>query len=284
MVAPRTTRVTALAAGTFGLLVIAALVLVVTPKNPGAPIAVEASTTLVDSSSANSPAGNSAGNSADMGSAALGIGGLSTLSTGELSTTTIVADVLAALATPVGDGSYAIVTMKSLAGQRDGMVVFRLLSGDIVIGEIMFEFDDAVLVSIPTTQTPHAIATDKPHRSDMVTVMSETPVDMAFAEVAQADVPEGTPVVDDEGALVGLCSKRDDGTTEVIEVDQVPVDPADLPPASPPDGSIGDGVAESIGDGVAESTGDGVAESTGDGVAESTGDGVATSDDPTTQP
>ena len=52
---------------------------------------------------------------------------------------------------------------------------------------------------------------------------------MAFAEVALADVPEGTPIVDDEGALVGLCSKRDDGTTEVIEIDQVPVDPTDIP-------------------------------------------------------
>lgn len=230
MVAPRTARVTALAAGTFGLLVVAALVLVVTPRNLGAPIAVGASTTLSDSFS-----GDSAGD-ADLGSAALGIGGLSTLATGELSTTTTVAVVLAALATPVGDGSYAIVTMKSLAGQQGGTVVFRLRSGDTATGEIMWEFDDAALVSIPTTQTPHAIATAKPRHSDMVTVMSDTPVAMSFAEVAQADVPEGTPIVDDEGALVGLCSKRDDGTTEVIEVievteidriDPVPADPAE---------------------------------------------------------
>jgi hypothetical protein len=209
-----------LAAGTFGLLVVAALVLVVTPRNLGAPIAVEASTTLADNSSAGV---------ADFGSAALGIGGLTTLTTGELPTTTTVAALLAALATPVGDGSYAIVTMKSLAGQRDGMVVFRLRSGDTATGQIMLEFDDAALVSIPTTQTPHAIATDKPHQSDMVTVMSDTPVDMRFAEVARADVPEGTPIVDGEGALVGLCSRRDDGTTEVIEIDQVPIEPGSMP-------------------------------------------------------
>jgi hypothetical protein len=215
-----------LAAGTFGLLVVAALVLVVTPRNLGAPIAVEASTTLAGSS----PAG-----AADLGSAALGIGGLTTLTPGELSPTTTVAALLAALATPVGDGSYAIVTVKSLAGQRDGMVVFRLRSGDTATGQIMLEFDDAALVSIPTTQTPHAIATDKPHHSDMVTVMSDTPVDMKFAEVAQADVPEGTPIVDDEGALVGLCSRRDDGTTEVIEVieiDQVSIDPGSSVPTT----------------------------------------------------
>ncbi len=227
VVAPRTTRVTALAAGTFGLLVVAALVLVVTPTNLGAPIAVGASTTLADSFSAGNPVGD-----ADLGSAALGIGGLNTLATGELSTTTTVAAVLAALATPVGDGSYAIVTMKSLAGQRGGTVLFRLRSGDTATGEIMWELDDAALLSIPTAQTPHAIATDKPHHSDMVTVMSDTPVDMAFAEVTKADVPEGTPIVDDEGALVGLCSKRDDGTTavievtEVIEIDHAPVDPS----------------------------------------------------------
>lgn len=228
IVAPRTTRVTALAAGTFGLLVVAALVLVITPTDLGAPIAIGASTTLADNFSASKPAGNPAGD-ADLGLAALGIGGLSTPATGELSTTTTVTLVLAALATPVGDGSYGIVTMKSLAGQQGRTVVFRLRSGDTATGEIMWEFDDAALVSIPTTQTPHAIATDKPHQSDMVTVMSDTPVDMAFAEVAQADVPEGTPIVDGEGALVGLCSKRDDGTTEVIEIDQVPVDPTDIP-------------------------------------------------------
>ncbi len=119
--------------------------------------------------------------------------------------------------------------MKSLAGQSEGTVVFRLRSGDTATGR------DLVRVSrmlrwcrYPTAQTPHAIATDKPHRSDMVTVMSDTPVDMSFADVAHADVPEGTPIIDDEGALVGLCSRRDDGTTEVIEVDQVPVDPADI--------------------------------------------------------
>ena len=206
---------------------IATLVLVVTPRNLGAPFAVGASTTLAD----NGPTDRSS-DITDLGSAAIGIGGLGTLTPSELSTTTTVAAMLAALATPVGDGSYAIVTMKSLEGQRGGTVVFRFRSGDTVTGEIMLELNNAALVSIPTAQTPHAIATDKPRYSDMVTVMSDTPVDMAYAEVAQADVPEGTPIVDGEGALVGLCSKRDDGTTEVIdviEIDQVPVDTAEVP-------------------------------------------------------
>jgi len=217
-VAPRTTRVTALAAGTFGLLVVAALVLVVTPRNLGAPIAVEASTTLDDLARRDLARNDPAIAVPDVVSAAIGIGAQSSITSFSITTTTVAA-ILAALATPVGDGSYAVMTAKSLAGQSEGMVEFRLLSGDTITGPIMFEFDNATVVSIPTPQTPHVVATNQPLHSDTVTVMAETPMDMAFGEVAGVDVPEGTPIIDGEGALVGLCSKNDNGTTDVIEVD-----------------------------------------------------------------
>lgn len=280
VVAPRTTRVTALAAGTFGLIIVAALVLVVTPRDQRAPIAVSATTLQLGDFTSVAGAGlalpSSLGlDAADTGvlSAPIGITGpngtgqavatipttiptavttittvttvtavnsVTTVVSSELAITptsitpvsvtpTTIAAILAALATPVGDGRYALVTTKSIGGQRSGTVSFRLRSGDTATGEIIFELNDTVVVAMPIWHTAHAIASEPPGHADMVTVMSDTPVDMAFGDIARADVPEGTPVIDGEGDLVGLCSKRDDGTTAVIDVAEVGDDLSDIP-------------------------------------------------------
>lgn len=236
VIAPRTTRVTALAAGTFGLLVVAALVLVVTPRHQGAPIAIGSSTTSLSDFAvettvrSTSIASVGLNRAVDLISAAVGITDSNTSTTIETSTT--IAAVLAALATPVGDGSYAIVTVKALGGQRSGMVLFRLQSGDTATGRIIFELDDAAVVAMPNARTPHAIASELPGQTDMVTLMSEVPVAILFADIGRADVPEGTPVIDGNGGLVGLCSKRADGTTLLIDLGEVPTDFGDVPPST----------------------------------------------------
>ncbi len=215
--APRTTRVTALAAGTFSLLALAALVLVVTPRG-GSPIAVGSSTTLFGSAAGStSPRATvrSAGVADISESSVIGIAAPISATSG----TTPAA--LAALATPIGDGSLAVVTARSLAGQRAGLVSLRLRSGATATGQIVAQYDDKTLVAMEPTEYGHRIARVSPKSHDMVTVMDDTPRVMPYSDVAHMDMPEGTAIVDSDGELVGLCSRAADGSMYVVAVDEL---------------------------------------------------------------
>ena len=58
-----------------------------------------------------------------------------------------------------------------------------------------------------------------PRSNEMVTVLTSPPFTVPLREIAELDVEEGTAVLDRTEALIGLCSRADDGTVHLIEVD-----------------------------------------------------------------
>jgi hypothetical protein len=77
-------------------------------------------------------------------------------------------------------------------------------------------------VSITGGGNGHEIASTPPDPNDIVTVLAEPPVTIAFAALTTLDAREGTPVLDDDGELIGLCSQRhgagDDQPITLIDV------------------------------------------------------------------
>jgi hypothetical protein len=112
------------------------------------------------------------------------------------------------LATPIGDGRFALVTRESLSGSDDTIIDVRLPSGRMSAGSIVTASEDAVVVALAVTEPGHLIAPDRPADSDMVTVMASPPITVAYDDVDTLAVEEGTAVVDDDGHLVGICSRR----------------------------------------------------------------------------
>ena len=193
---PRSTRTFALATGSLGLVALGVFVLVMTPSRDGAPIAVSATTAA-------------AVTSADAETAAPTVAAIRRP----------VADVTgAALATPIGDGDYAVAVRSSVERSVDDLVQVVLPSGRTVAGSIVVENADTVLVHLTVNEPGHRIAERRPRDRDMVTVLASPPVDVAFSDVDDLDVADGTAVVDAEGGLVGLCRRSDDGT-KVLMVD-----------------------------------------------------------------
>lgn len=175
-------RVFALVTGTMGLLAVGVLLLTVTPPKQDSPIALSASTTLVRSASPTSGP------------------------TGALVNPGAPADE--ALATPIGDGRLALVTRAALGEQRGTTVSVRLTSGRVGLVEVVDRSDGAlVLVALPAGEAGHPIADELPDADEIVTVLASPPITVPFADVATLEVEEGTPVFDQEGALVGLCSR-----------------------------------------------------------------------------
>lgn len=128
----------------------------------------------------------------------------------------------AALATPLDDG-LAVVTARSVWGHGEGDTVSVMFaSGESTLAEILAMFERSVVIALdaePTDQPGHELA-DEPLEADAtVTVLLDPPIDIALSELPGLAAPEGTPVLDDEGALVGLCTLADDGTTALALVD-----------------------------------------------------------------
>jgi hypothetical protein len=178
-------RLFAITTGSIGLLAVGMLMLAVTPGRSVAPIAISATTTPVT----NGPV-------ALRGRAE-------------------------ALATPIGEGRYALVTAIDLAddqggdpaGARVGSAVDVSVPGGRrhearVVGRV----GDTVVVELDVPEPGPRIAEDQPASHEVVTVLAEPPVTVVLDDLDSLDVAEGTAVLDDEGDLVGLCSGHEDGT------------------------------------------------------------------------
>lgn len=112
------------------------------------------------------------------------------------------------LATPIGDGRFALVTRASVSNSTSSVIDVRLPSGRMSVGSIVTASTDTVVVALATVELGHAIADHRPDDHDMVTVMASPPVTVAYDDVDTLVVDEGTPVIDDDGHLVGICSRR----------------------------------------------------------------------------
>lgn len=214
-------RVMALATGTAGLVGVAVMILALTPRPLDAPIAISATTTAASSAlTGGSPAAPvpAAGASTD-GPAALAARGVTaappTASAPGPATSAV-------LATPIGDEGLALIT-PAAGDPDDGRVIeVQLPSGRLDSGEVVGRVGAAWVVLLDHAETGHQLAARAPAAGEMVTVLVKPPVTVAYADIDTLDIAEGVAVLDGDGRLVGLCSRRTgDGRVEVVEVVEV---------------------------------------------------------------
>jgi hypothetical protein len=131
------------------------------------------------------------------------------------------------IVTPIGDGFSGVVTAAAISSAveaRDGAARSEDITAVLATGEPVpvrvpssttdpegaVDDDGLVVVELAEwTAGAMAVAPDLPEVDDMVVVLTDPPVRVPLARVAEVGAPDGTPVVDDHGDLVGLCS--DDG-------------------------------------------------------------------------
>ena len=215
--APSGTRLFATVTGSVGLLAVGLLVLMVAPDRSSAPLTVSATTI---------PGAVTPGRLT--GVAAIGRFASDHHPTSDGAPVRI----NPALATPVGDGRSALMTRES-ARHREGSFDVRLTSGAVVSAAVVDTSDDGVVVvTIATSDQAHEIAGAPPQPDDIVTVLADPPVTVTFGSIDGMELAEGTPVLDSDGALVGICTRTGDGPV-VLDVtgrggpsDDGPAEPA----------------------------------------------------------
>lgn len=193
-----TTRTFALTTGMLGLVALGVLILVVTPRSQDAPIAITATT---------SPAPAVVESGVESSVVASVRNTLSTIGGG------------IAVATPIGDGEFAVMTRAATPAPPGSRIDVLVPSNGVVAGEIVDEHGGALLVRLAEHVPGHAVAERRPESHATVTVMSDPPVEVSLSEVAGLDVREGTAVFDDAGELVGLCTRdRISGRRMIVDV------------------------------------------------------------------
>lgn len=197
-VVQRSTRGFAIATGSIGVVALGVLMILVTPPAQDAPVAVSATTSPPATPSALRP-------------------------TSSRTATPVAARAVPhELATPIGDGHLALMTAPGATIRRGAEFDVQLTNGPVVTAVVNGTAPGVVVVSIASGGSGHDIAPERPDPDDIVTVLAEPPVTIAFAALTTLDAREGTPVLDDDGDLVGLCSQRhgagDDQPITLIDV------------------------------------------------------------------
>jgi hypothetical protein len=144
------------------------------------------------------------------------------------------------LVTPLGQAGWGVTTMSAVAGRSGRRVEARLPSGEIVEVEIIATDRSAGLtvVSLPAVEG-YELAATEPGPSDTVLVHTDPPLVVTMLELAALDVDEATPVLDEAGDLIGLCTYEDDRVA-LATVVTMPADraattlPTTRPPATSP--------------------------------------------------
>jgi hypothetical protein len=194
--APSGTRLFAMVTGTVGLLAVGLLVLTVAPDRTDAPLTVSATTTP----SAVTPA------------RLTGVAAIGRFSSDDRTTSdSAPVRLRPGLATPVGDGRSALMTLEATQ-RRVGPFDVRLTSGAIVSAAVIDTSDHGlVVVSIAASDQAHEIASALPEPHEIVTVLADPPITVPFDSIDEMEVAEGTPILDAAGALVGICTRTSDG-------------------------------------------------------------------------
>ncbi len=212
---PTTTRAFALVTGSLGLLAIGVLVMTVTPRRQESPLAISATTTPLAVAGVTPITSIASGFVPTLISRPLGFTERDLLAQVEAPPRATLV-----LATPIGDGQFALVTEAGLGGERGPVIAVRFASGDEGSAAIVSPTDQPiVVVSLASEVEGSDVARRLPQPNEVVTVMASPPVAIRFADLGTLDVSEGTAVLDGTGDLVGLCSRdRDDGATTLIPV------------------------------------------------------------------
>jgi hypothetical protein len=139
------------------------------------------------------------------------------------------------MAAPVGSQGLALTTSAAVR-DADGTLAVQLASGRVVEAAVMSIDDDGDLavVSLPDVVPTETFVVPRdaeaPVPSDTVKVHAETPVVVAVEALGALEVGEGTPVTDDDGHLVGLCSRDEAGDETTLT--GVAISPDELVDAS----------------------------------------------------
>ncbi|HZB40963.1 MAG TPA: hypothetical protein VE487_08360 [Ilumatobacter sp.] len=201
-VVQRSTRSFAIATGSVGLVAVAILMVMMTPPAQDSPVAVSATTSPSPpfSTTPSTPAEASGRATAPVAARA----------------------IPRALATPIGDGRLALMTAPGSSIRRGAQLDVQLTNGPVVTAVVNATAAGVVVVSIASVADGHEIAAGQPDADEIVTVLAEPPVTIAFAALTMLHAEEGTPVLDGDGELIGLCSQRhgagDDQPITLIDV------------------------------------------------------------------
>lgn len=220
----RSTRAFAIATGSVGLVALGLLMLTVTPRKHESPIAIGTATT--------SPVVTVA-TLASLTPVAV----MSDQPDGESGVSAAAHPTRWALATPIGDGDFALLTLSGLARQL-GTELGTELDVLLTTGQVVTAVVDTatsgvagsaasgiVLVWTGSGGGGHPIADDTPNPDEIVTVLADPPVTVPFSAVDTIDAEEGTPVLDSDGELIGLCTEdivSGDGSIDLIDVTDFP--------------------------------------------------------------
>jgi hypothetical protein len=201
-----TTRMFAITTGTLGLLAVGLLMVAVTPDRSGSPVAISATTTPVGT-----------------------VDTLAVIATPPDRTPLGLRATTEAVATPIGEGRYAVVTATDLAAtagtaRLGDAVEVEVPSGRIHDARVVGRSGDTVLVELERAEPGLEVAENHPEGHEIVTVLAEPPVTIVFADLPQLDVAEGTAVLDDDGELVGLCSQDGGDETRLLVVGDAMLD------------------------------------------------------------
>jgi len=194
----RSGRVLIASTATLGLLLVGALAITMTPRRSASPMAAS--------------------------STALG------LRAAPASTTDLLPIV-----TPIGDDGWGVTTAAALVGARGQRAQVQLASGEVVQVSIERTTDDVTVVSLPAGIEPDSfdVSSADPSGDDTVVLLGDDePVAVQIGELANVDVAEATPVLDEGGRLLGLATGEPDARW-MLPVETVPASPATSTTAFP---------------------------------------------------
>jgi len=126
------------------------------------------------------------------------------------------------MVTPLGDDGWGVTTLQATTADS-GRMAARLPSGNVIDVHIVDRDEESgvTLVSLPTRTRGYELAAASPAPSDTVVVHGLEPMVVSMVEIAGLDVAEGTPILDDRGDLVGLCTWEAGGVA-VMTVSTMP--------------------------------------------------------------
>lgn len=130
----------------------------------------------------------------------------------------------AVVVTPIGDG--LAVTTESAVGGTGPSINAVLPSGERVVAELVAEAGGLVFVEVDDDgRTPVDLAAGDAPTDLLFLSVSGSTVPIDPTGLAGVAIPEATPVLDEHGNLVGLCTYGDGGI-EVVPVGTMPERPA----------------------------------------------------------